>query len=120
MYGKGLYSDIEGWLEGTGYNIKKGPQVTMQEELMRNFGVDPHELETRHILKNGEFCLAIIPKALWVIGANGRLDILGKGVNRILVDYADRFNPPKWKLVASSSRIDREDFSRESFMALLP
>lgn len=114
-----LYSSIEGWLKETAYEIKKGPSVTMHEEMMRNYGVGPREMETRHIFQDGVFQLAIVPKALWVIGANGRLDILGKGINRILVDYADRFSPPQWKLVRTSSRMDREDFSKEVFLGLL-
>lgn len=114
-----LYTSIEEWLKGTAYEVKKGPSVTMNEEMMRNYGVSPRELETRHILQNGVFQLAIVPKALWVIGANGRLDILGKGINRILVDYAERFSVPQWKLVQSSSRMNREDFSKEVFLGLL-
>ena len=45
------------------------------------------------------------PRGLWIIGANGRLD-LASGVTRyITVDVAENFTPPKWIVMPSKAML---------------
>ena len=46
----------------------------MHEEMMREFGVPPREMPILDLLHNGVCAASLEPRALWVIGANGRLD----------------------------------------------
>ena len=46
-----LYATIKGWTKDTDYSIKTGGKVTMYEELMAQFNVQPVEIDTADIYK---------------------------------------------------------------------
>jgi len=65
---------------------------------MRLFKIGKRPQPTLTVLSPEGAKISIKPKGLWVIGANGRVDIYsGKGVFT-LVDVADPFKAPKWVL----------------------
>lgn len=73
-----LFTLITDW-RTDGWEVEQGlPVVVMHEELMRKYDVGatqmlPLELEDRvgHVAK-------IIPRRLWIIGTNSRIDLKGK------------------------------------------
>ena len=93
-----LYSTINLWLNGSGYILRFGPKSTMYEELMSQFGIEATEIDTADVYKDKTFILTIKPKGLWIIGANGRIDILTIKGSFMLIDEAEQFQPPQWKL----------------------
>ena len=50
----------------------------MYEELMQKYDVSPADLPVLELRKNKELLASFKPMGLWVIGANGRIDILTK------------------------------------------
>lgn len=113
-----LYSDIKIWLKDTEYSFKVGSKVTMYEELMSQFGVPATEIDTADIHKSKQFILTIKPKGLWIIGANGRIDILTTKGSYLLMDSAEQFSKPQWKLFNGDKR-NGIDFNKQTFLQLL-
>ena len=61
---------------------------------------EPARVQPTLVLRSGEGAeVSIKPKALWVIGANGRVDVLSRknGVY-VLIDRAEPLEPPQWIL----------------------
>ena len=113
-----LYSTIELWLTGSDYYIKRGSKLKMYEELMSEFNVRATNIETADIYKDNKIVLALKPKGLWMVGANGRIDLLSTKGNYMLVDFAEQFEPPYWKLFNGDKK-NGVEFTKRSFFQLL-
>jgi len=59
------------------------------------------------------------PLGLWVIGANGRVDVFTEKAAPMLVDAADPFKTPIWKLYFSKSPREAIEFNKDSFNRIL-
>jgi|DEB19_MinimDraft_2_1074335.scaffolds.fasta_scaffold42171_1 hypothetical protein len=115
-----LYSNITNeWLKGSEYSTKQGLPVSMYEPLMQTYTVNATEVDTLDIYRSGLLILTLKPKGLWMIGANGRIDILTNHGSYILVDLAEQFNSPEWKYVDINRRSIRKEFNREILLQLL-
>lgn len=113
-----LYVTIGDWTKQTEYSIKIGNKIMMYEELMARFNVDPMEINTADVYKDERIVLTFKPKGLWTIGANGRVDILSMRGSYVLLDTAEQFRNPKWKLYNGDKK-SGVDFTKHSFLQLL-
>lgn len=113
-----VYSTINHWIENSNYSIQKGADVIMYEELMALYSVPSTKLETINILRGNVFVMSVKPKGLWIIGANGRIDLLSITRNVMLVDISKQFENPQWKLY-DGNKINGLDFNYETFINLL-
>ncbi|MFN6380544.1 MAG: hypothetical protein ACK4WD_14785 [Flavobacteriales bacterium] len=113
-----LYSEIKLWMKDSEYSFKLGSKLTMYEELMSQFGVPATEIDTADIHKGKQFILTIKPKGLWIIGANGRIDILTTKGNYMLVDSSEQFSSPQWKLF-NGDKLNGVEFNKQTFLKLL-
>ena len=59
------------------------------------------------------------PRALWIIGKNGRVDLKCDGGRYLIVDAAENFEEPDWQAARAERRCDRESVSREWLRRLL-
>ncbi|MFH1035830.1 MAG: hypothetical protein V1806_15090 [Pseudomonadota bacterium] len=116
-----LYSSVQSWLPSNmGYQIDTSGSVVMNEELMKRRNISAVNLPTMTITHNSERVLYFEPKGLWVIGANGRVDVFGKESTWVLVDISDRFaSETKWKVTEPSDRRTMKDFDKSSFLEML-
>jgi len=89
-------------LKGVRYEKKR--QVTIHEGLMQNFHVSPQQLPILDIYKDEIIVVSFMPIGLWVIGANGRIDILTEKGAFILVDKAEYSQPPEWNVFSPQNR----------------
>lgn len=112
-----LYADIGRWVPD-GWTTRRGVPVTMHEELMRNFGVPPRELPTFELIQDGMVNLRIRPYGLWIIGANGRLDLTRGRELFLILDHAKTFEPPSWQIAPATAR-DFKPFDAARLKALL-
>ena len=114
-----LYSDISSWLSNKqDYSCKIGHPTLMLEDLMRTFEIPQQRVNTLDIFYKQKIVLAFKPKGLWIIGANGRIDILsGKG-SFMLVDSAEQFQQPIWKLLSTDKKT-KSSFNQEVFQQAL-
>lgn len=115
-----LYSSIEDWLAiNSSYSIKKQTEITMYEELMQQYGIDPTTLMVLDIYYDNHIVATIKPIGLWIIGANGRVDILRKKGTVILVDKSETFQKPNWIAYSRVKDGKGESFNRDYFYHLL-
>ncbi len=106
----GLYATIGGWLP-EGWQAREGKPVFMHEELMRKFGVGRKELPTLLLAGPGGNTVRLEPRALWIIGGNGRIDLKRDGRRYLIVDMAGNFEAPDWRAAPAERRCDREAVS---------
>ena len=93
-----LFRAIKDWAASTGWRAEDGATISMHEEIMQMVGVADREQPTLHVRNSEGAEIWIKPKGLWVIGANGRVDMYSRKGAFILVDIADAFQPPQWVL----------------------
>lgn len=94
----GLYGQIIAWLP-KGYTADCNDSVIMNEEMMKKYKTPAIKLPVLKIVKGQESVLTFKPKGLWVIGANGRVDVLCSDSSFMLVDMAEPFSGTDWRLV---------------------
>lgn len=113
-----LYSNIETWLLNSEYKLKNGAKLTMYEELMAQFEIPATAIETKNVYKEKAFILTLKPRGLWIIGANGRIDVLTTTGNYILMDFAAQYETPQWKLFNGVNK-NGIAFTKPAFLNLL-
>lgn len=123
-----LYGSVQEWCAQT--NGELVPQidgrVTMWEDLMKRYAVTPRELPVLQVFVAGTPVLTFKPYGLWVIGANGRIDLFARSDSYFLVDRSEPFAEPRWQLFGSGSNrlagyktAEGVPWTVESFQALV-
>lgn len=113
-----LYTKIDQWVvKEVSFNTETQRTVTMSEELMQGFAVPDRELPILDILKNQEPIASLVPRGLWVLGANGRMDLITRKGTRLIV-YRNE-EPEGWLIVEADDRRKTTRFDEESFWDLV-
>jgi len=106
---------FEQWIaesQSAGLRIVDRHPTLMYEELMRRFQVSSVEMPTYGIVRDNARLMRVQPKGLWVIGANGRVDLVTKAASLILVDASEPLSgPPR---LAKSMRVANRSVRRLS------
>jgi len=76
---------------------------SMHEEFMHQFDINPINLPILEVYKRNDLILIFKPIALWVVGANGRIDIFSRKGDFTLVDMAEYKKSPNWIVFARGS-----------------
>lgn len=114
-----LKRDMQAWLPA-GYSLRDRPPVPIHEELMRKFGVAPAKMPSFDIVQGSTPILRVQPKGLWTIGANGRVDLVGRRGTFILVDRSEPLSGnPQWEFYSPSNRRAGTELSQVTFTDLL-
>ena len=82
-------------------------------------GVHALKLPVLSILRGSEPIVAFKPVGLWVIGANGRIDIFARKGTFQLVDVAESFKPPRWKVSVPSKKGKLRSFDKSFLKSIL-
>ncbi|MPZ32230.1 MAG: hypothetical protein GEV13_14745 [Rhodospirillales bacterium] len=114
---KALYQQVRQWLNPD-LACKEGSAIFFQEELMKSTGVPAKQLVSLDIFDGSRRIGGLRPVALWVIGANGRIDIDSPSGSYTIVDIAKNFDPPKWEIVPIAGPRKPEGLSRKTFRHL--
>ena len=104
-----LYAELsvalpEGW-------STKRAAVAMHEELMRKFNVPAASVPSLALAHESGAAATLTPRGLWVVGANGRLDLTANGKRYLVLDSADSFTCPEWHVCAAQDRRHKEPFT---------
>lgn len=100
-----LYSEVKGTLaDSEEIEFGSAKHTIMNEELMRRSGVSPRKVPILDLYKNKSLIASFKPVGLWVIGANGRIDILTKSGSFILVDVSEKDGRSDWRVFAPDNR----------------
>lgn len=115
-----FYGMIDGWLPN-GWRARKGEPMFMHEEMMRKFGVGPKEMPTRILIGPEDNLAKLDPRALWIIGVNGRIDLKLEqdGRHYLIVDMASSFNAPNWQVAPAERRDDRKAVTENWLKSIL-
>ena len=94
-----------------GWSPAPSHTVPMHEELMRKYDVPPKSMPTFPLRHQSGAVAELVPRSLWIIGANGRLDLTYEGRRYIVFDTSDSFAPPDWHVCPAQDRREREPFT---------
>jgi len=104
-----LFQEIQGWALKNGWRVDDSGTVGMNEDLMQRFEVPATKQPTLRL--DGERGYALFkPKGLWVIGANGRIDLYTSRGAFIIVDLAERGDVPRWTIFRASEKREGDLF----------
>ncbi|WP_419809184.1 hypothetical protein [Sphingomonas sp.] len=78
-------------------------RYTMSEELMQKFAVPDRELPILDVVRADDVLASFIPRALWVLGSFGRVDLVTRSGTTLLV-RASREDEFSWQVVDKSDR----------------
>lgn len=116
-----LYDRLEEWREELYPEAvsERGSTLQYQEGLMKDFGVKPRKIPT-YVIHRGRRRISFVPRALWVLAANGRVDIIATYPWRhyTLADIAEGENEaPDWQVALPTTRrliapLDRALFAK--------
>ncbi|MBY0558591.1 hypothetical protein [Hyphomicrobium sp.] len=93
-----LLASIKIWAADHRWAVEQGAPAPMLEDLMVRFNLEPRDQPTLSLQSPQGYMIWIKPKGLWVIGANGRVDIYSPLGAFVLLDTADKFEPAHWEL----------------------
>ena len=108
----GLFAMIGEWLP-EGWEALQGAPVVMHEELMRKFDVAERQMPTLEIRGREGHVATLEPRALWIIGGNGRVDLKHSGHRYLIVDLAENLKAPDWQVASTKRRREREAFTKD-------
>lgn len=112
-----LFQQVQAWAVENGWQVGDSGTVGMHEELMQKFGVPATEQPTLRL--DGDHGYALFkPKGLWVIGANGRVDLYTSKGTFIIVDLAERGDVPRWTIFRATQKLDGDLFTPEMIAKL--
>jgi hypothetical protein len=94
-----LFSEVTHWAEGIGLTTTRLPYEPMHEELMHRFGVRPLPLTILTISRGKAVIATLVPVALWVVGARGRIDLVTAKESFILVNAAAFPKEARWQVL---------------------
>jgi hypothetical protein len=112
-----LYADICRWLPA-GWTAQQLGSVRMHEPLMQKFGLPARHLPVLE-MSSGERSARLEPRGLWIIGANGRLDLFAGQHHYMIVDNAENLQPPQWQIAPFSDRRQTRALNSSTFGAAL-
>ena len=114
-----LYDLIRSALDAR-YQFKSGQPVEMHEDPMRDFGLPAETLPSLEVLmpETGERVGEAYPRSLWIIGANGRINLSTPDGLYALTDYAEIFEPPDWRMAPVRDRRDVQPVTPEAIASL--
>lgn len=107
-----LFVAITGWLPD-GWEARQGAPVAMHEELMRKFGIAATQMPTLELEDRAGHVAKIVPRGLWIIGSNGRVDLKWDRRRYPIVDMAENFEAPDWQAVCAEQRHTHEAVSED-------
>ncbi len=113
-----LYDEIIPWAAHAGLKTERNRKVLMSEEQMHQFAVPDRELPVLDILKQDQTVASFVPVGLWLIGANGRIDVVTLGESYALIDRSKELETPQW-VVLDASRREFKPFNETEFARLV-
>ena len=113
-----LYADVSAWLPD-GWTATGDGGVLMHEELMRRFKVPERRLPVLSLRRNAMERGKMEPRGLWIIGANGRVDLILPDRHYLFVDRSESFEAPDWQISNLVNRLHPSPFTGDSLRKAL-
>ncbi|MDP4022394.1 hypothetical protein Q8W71_07155 [Methylobacterium sp. NEAU 140] len=118
-----LRSQMQEWATSSDLpelTVEDKPPAIMSEELMRRFDVGAQQMPVFEFRAGPKRVMRFQPKGLWVIGANGRIDLITRSAAPILVDRSEPLSQSSdWQLYDPNAGHQSTPLTADSFRALL-
>lgn len=118
-----MRDQIDTWLRADDFaelTVYDLPSTPMHEDLMRKFGVGPREMPAFEIRSGEKRIMRFLPKGLWIIGANGRVDLVTRVSAPILVDQSEPLSGVSdWQLYDPRDKARSVPFDEKAFRDLV-
>ena len=114
----GLYDDVTAWLPD-GWTSRRSRTTAMHEGLMRRFDLAERRIPILDFVNDSTERGRLEPRGLWIIGANGRLDLMLARRHYLIVDQSDSFERPDWRLSELHNRLNDRPFTQSSLLMIL-
>jgi hypothetical protein len=104
-----LFKQITKWAQENDWEVQAGPVIPMTDEPVRHSKLEPFDQPSLKLSrKDNALVIWVRPKGLWIIGANGRVDVTSSKESAMLTDVAEPFQPPRWRIYLVTSRPKNE------------
>jgi len=114
-----LKDTMAAWLPSD-LSIKDLPPTPLHETLMRRYSVPRADMPTFEIWNGSQAVMRVEPRGLWVVGANGRVDLTTRQSAYILVDISEPLSgPAEWKVYDLSKHLKSETLDAAFFLGML-
>ncbi len=113
-----LYARVAAWLP-EGWTASLKGTVGLHEPLMQRFDLREHRLPQLSLERAGERVGIFEPRGLWIMGSNGRVDLIGSIGHHIINDRSEFFEEPDWRIAAFSDRFDESPLTPASVRRIL-
>ncbi len=115
-----LYQTIKEWVRPIeGLRVEEHQNVTMYEEPMQRFSLSPQPMSTLDLYDGDVLIARVKPIGIWVIGANGRVDLFLRQGAVQLVDESERLQAAKWIAHDREHFTDGQLLTRDYFLQTL-
>jgi hypothetical protein len=117
---KELFSKIADWArERPDVEFHQASQKQRNEYLMRESNIQPRDFP-KLFFKKGDRRVVFAPSALWVVGANGRIDVIANDNLYIIVDLEDDLEKERrWRITFPNDNLIRKEFNKEAFLEII-
>jgi hypothetical protein len=106
-----LFEHVEGWLPA-GWRVSRRGNVQMHEAMMKRFRLKPRSVPILELTSDKGSTAYLEPRALWIVGTNGRVDLYSGDKHHVIIDLSKAFAKPNWQISdfndrRESGRLDR-------------
>lgn len=114
----GLYKQVERWLP-KGWHVERQRAELMDEKMMQRFKIKPHKVPVLDLKSDDGRRATLEPRGLWIIGVNGRVDMIAGSKHFLIVDRARNFATPDWQIENFHERDEVNKFNRSKLAEAL-
>ena len=113
-----LYNRVEKWTPSN-YKIHRSEISQRIEKPLQHYHILPKKLPTLALFLNKER-IVFVPSSLWILGADGRINLTTNRKQYTLVDLrTSQEEPSNWQIVVDDVRKGTEPFDFEYFLQIL-
>jgi hypothetical protein len=114
-----LFDQLDAWsADVPGARIERSEMDQQIEGLMEQFAVKARKVPTFTVFL-GKNRIAFVPSALWIVGANGRVNVMTNYRQYALVDLGGKNREPSdWRLVLPNAKNNLAPFEKALFLKL--
>jgi hypothetical protein len=115
-----LFDQLETWAAAVpGARGERDHMPQQIEEMLTRFSVSVRAVPTFTVFVDKKYRIAFVPSALWITGANGRVNVTTNFRQYALLDLAEQGKPSDWQLLVAGTKTHFKPFDQAVFLKLL-
>lgn len=114
-----IYAQAEAWGAREGLTADRSRTIIMSEDLMQKFAIPDRELAILDLSRGEAPVMSIVPAGLWVIGSNGRIDIITHERSAILLDASRDIGITRWVYIVRGEHREAQPWDETAFRDLI-